>query len=266
MKRVIKDTAYGTAVYVDYLWLRLCVHPFVRGKATARPMRALDNYFPNLQCAFIHIPKAAGTTVNAELSKWSAQVAHVPQQMESREQTEVKQRLGHLSKHIKADQFRSVLGVNEWENTFSFTFVRNPWDLMVSSYFWWRQISYQGRSSVMDAALIRRMSFPAFIKSRYGEFFINEHHGSISDWFVEGDKKLVSHVARVENLQDELLYISARLSDYLGVRLSAPSGAHLHKSKRHSYQMYYDDDSKELVYKRFSGLIKEFGYRFSGGE
>lgn len=263
MRKLIKDTAYGTTVYLDYLWLRVCVHPCVRSKARQRPMRASANYFPDLRCAFIHIPKAAGTTVNYQLRRWSDQVggsASTPRN------AELTCNLGQLSKHIKATTFRSVVGPDEWNELFTFTFVRNPWELMVSSYFWWRQISYQGRSGIMDSALIRRMSFPEFINSRYGRFFINEHHGTMSDWFTDQGESIVKHVGRVENLHEELQYISAYIGGVLSVELKDPGYFQLHKTDRQSYQKYYDDESKDIVYRRFSDVIEHSGYRFSGIE
>jgi Sulfotransferase family len=80
-------------------------------------------YSPFLKYAFIHIPKCAGSSIHRALGNLHAQ----------RSLPVGKPR---YHKHAKATKVREVLGP-AWDECFKFAFIRNPWDLMVSSYHWW---------------------------------------------------------------------------------------------------------------------------------
>lgn len=62
------------------------------------------------QCIFIHIPKTAGTSVALTL-------------------------FGHGSRHVPWFRYQQANPV-KYRRYFKFAFVRNPWDRLVSSYFY----------------------------------------------------------------------------------------------------------------------------------
>ena len=131
---------------------------------------------------------------------------------------------------------------------------------MVSSFFWWQQIAHQAPGGILDSAIIRRMKFQDFIKSRYGLYFINEWHGTMSDWYTWKGQKIVNHVGKSENLEFELNYILNRLQP--GITENKIEVPKLNASTRKTYRNYYDNESIEIVYERFKDVIQEFDYRF----
>ena len=116
------------------------MYPYNRTKRIGRSSTSFDNYFAGLNCHFVHIPKTAGTSIGAFLSGLSMKAG---EEGSNNNYIELKR----LSKHAKAAEIRKVYGCDYWNKLYTFSFVRNPWELMVSSYFWWRQIAYQGTIS-----------------------------------------------------------------------------------------------------------------------
>ena len=67
--------------------------------------------FDQCGCIFIHIPKCAGVSVSKAL-------------------------FGNLAGgHSRVVDYQLVFNSNEYSNYFKFTFVRNPWDRLVSAFF-----------------------------------------------------------------------------------------------------------------------------------
>ena len=149
------------------------------------------------------------------------------------------------------------MGQVAWSRSFSFAFVRNPWDLMVSSYRWWLEKADRWDELRPAADEIRGMgSFPTFIHSPYGRQMINEQSGTLRDWICDGDGQIiVDRVGRFERLRDDW----AEISETIGVNVPLP---HLNQGTRGPYQDYYDDASRGLIEERFDWAIEHFKYRF----
>ena len=77
---------------------------------------------------------------------------------------------------------REVLGP-AWNECFKFAFIRNPWDLMVSSYHWWLTYAEIFPALHKDVAQIREMgSFSVFIRSEFDRELIRDTVPHIHEW------------------------------------------------------------------------------------
>lgn len=199
------------------------------------------------QFVFVHIPKTAGNSITQQL---------------------VQMRAGHgnalspkVSKHAKAQQIKALIGATKWEDYFTFTFVRNPWDLMVSSYHWWCQKAPNlGKNHRRRAKTVQQLgSFEAFLRSPIGSNRINERYGCIKDWIVdEQGKQMVDYIGKLETLQEDWKQICTQANcPYTPL-------AHLNKTKRAHYSSYYTAATKALIQQRFQYTIERFGYVFEG--
>jgi hypothetical protein len=199
--------------------------------------------FYDYRCVFVHIPKTAGDSITEALNGLPRRTGREPPV---------------LPKHAKASEIRAAMGPAEWDACFSFTVVRNPWDLMVSSYHWWLQTApRQKRLLDPDVRAVRRLgSFDAFVRSRYGREMINEYRGDLFDWFSEDGTVIVDAIARFETLADEWREICRRI----GIApLALP---HANPTRRRPYRDYYTDETRGLVAQRFRRSIERFGYEF----
>lgn len=200
---------------------------------------------------FIHIPKTGGTSINKALEKH----AIAAQKKYYRTQ---------FIKHAKAKDIKKILGDKVYAKYFSFAFVRNPWDLMVSSYHWWRQKAeavnrvsglYRGFGEP-DINKIKSMSFDDFITSKYGRGYINEHKGEIFDWISEDGEIIIDYVGKLETLQEDWQYICSKTG------LPFINLSHSNYTKREHYRTYYSEHTRELVAARFRRTIEQFEYEF----
>lgn len=103
--------------------------------------------------------------------------------------------------HMPAWQIRNELGPELWDDYFTFTIVRNPFDRCVSRFY--HCISYVGRDA--DQELWDRASFGQFV--RYRTEMINEN------WplYTMRDRPIVDFCVRYEHLEADLAEVSARI-------------------------------------------------------
>ena len=201
-------------------------------------------YSSSLNYVFIHIPKCAGTSVHRALAT-----------LHDQRSLPIDPRRYH--KHSKASDVRRILGP-AWNRAFKFSVVRNPWDLMVSSYHWWLIHAGNFASLARHVSRIKEMgNFRVFIRSDYGINMLNEQPGrDLLDWISEGDKVIVDFVGRYENLDSDWEQICKRL-DVAPIALTREN-----QVPRADYQSFYDETSRQLVADRFAKSIELFGYQF----
>jgi hypothetical protein len=201
-------------------------------------------YSPFLKYVFIHIPKCAGSSIHRAL-----RVLHAQRSLPVGK--------SKYHKHSKAVKVREVLGP-AWNECFKFAFIRNPWDLMVSSYHWWLTYAEIFPALHQDVARVRGMdTFDVFIRSEFGRSMLNEHRGGdLTEWISDRDKIIVDFVGRYENLNEDWSKV-CRILQVPVIQLGREN-----QVIRRDYRVFYDDKSKELVANRFARTIELFGYRF----
>jgi len=140
----------------------------------------------------------------------------------------------YINKHSHAKEYKHYLK-DEYENFFKFAFVRNPLDWQVSMYFYMK-----GVDSHPEHNIVKDMSF-----SQYIEWRCTKELNFQSDYLLDDKNNfLVDFVGKYENLNKEILFVSKET----GLKFDLP---HLNKSQHKHFLEYYDNQSKELVYKYF---------------
>lgn len=158
------------------------------------------------------------------------------------------------SEHKTALEKIEEIGMRRWENKFTFTVIRNPWDKVVSHYHYRVQTN---QTELRDNTI----SFSKWVRLTYGSKDSYYYDKPImfmpqSDWIsdLEGTV-LVKHICRFERLSEDFSVVCNKL----GKNVTLP---HVKSSKRGNYRDYYEEDTAVIVENWFRKDIENFGYKF----
>lgn len=140
-----------------------------------------------------------------------------------------------------SNMHRALETVPNWRNYFSFGFVRNPWDRLVSSYMY---------------AKSRKK-----LKKPFNEYVQQFMVGSLRTSKKHAQYNMVkncSFIGRYEHLQEDY----DTVCELIGMpRKTLP---HLWKTKHTSYKTHFTDSQISDIAEVFSGDIEKFGFTFKG--
>jgi Sulfotransferase family len=119
------------------------------------------------QFIFVHVPKAAGTSLTNHLSKFSryCDLEIGGTMLGEALQPEFKRRYG-LSKHSSAMEIRETTGDEIWQKYFTFGFVRNPYERAFSIFHFAKKMSVEQQHKAYTE-MQRYSTFAEFIKSDF---------------------------------------------------------------------------------------------------
>ncbi len=196
------------------------------------------------KATFIHIPKTGGSTISAVLSQNSFK--RLPERIKEHKNRATNP-LEWTIKHSRIDDLEM-----QYQNNFCFAFVRNPWDLMVSSFHYWTQ-NVKLRSRKDYGHNLKIKGFKAFIVSHSS--YINEcYHRNKGQLYWLNNK--VNFIGRFENLQEDFNIAC----DKIGIAHQKLPFSN--KTKHKHYTEYYDDETKNIVTEKYAKDIEYFGYEF----
>jgi len=196
------------------------------------PYRA---YMRRRRCVFIHIPKCAGTSVRQALGASGSNRDHIEAKI-----------------YLKANPSRFL-------KYYKFSFVRNPWDRLVSVYEYWRA-GGNGTTDVYYQSLINEVgSFDNFVVNYLSMENIHSHLLLKPQYLFLYDHReelMVDYVGRFEEMEKSFDVVARKL----GVD---PDLKVINKSKRSSYVDYYENDEvREKVKRLYFKDIDLLGYGF----
>lgn len=205
---------------------------------------------------FVHIAKTGGTSVRATLNRYRRRDPYfIPQFLCSRLSHWTGHRIGgKIPRHAKVIAAHEMLPREFFDSLFKFAFVRNPWDLQVSSFHHLKR---------ERPHLVGDRDFESFLRwkldpERPYQFHIDTSIELQSDYLVDlHGNVLVDFIGRYENLEEDFHTVCDRIG------IPAPRLAHKRQAKgRKSYHTYYTEETMALVQERFHPDIELFGYTF----
>lgn len=203
---------------------------------------------------FVHLPKTGGTSIT-QLLKHDCDRVWLPLRL-----------IGYLFDHsghtlpdrlfpivgypyhITAKDLRQLWGKERFDELTSFAFIRNPWDLVVSEYFYiQKKWDHPHKHTVRSLG-----SFTAYVRWKQN----TGYHRQQCNWLYADDgTMLVKHLGRFETYEQdatEILRLIGRAEDI----------PHHNATERKSYQNYYTDELIQAVAEMYATDIDRFGYTY----
>lgn len=212
---------------------------------------------PRYQFLFVHIPKTGGTSIRAALRyyKWTDPY-RIPLFLLSRLSSFTGHRLAcKLPRHAKIIAAKEMLPADYFDSLLKFAFVRNPWDLQVSSYHHLRRERPQLLEGIHD--------FEAFLKTKLDPDRDPVYHFDVTmelqaSYLMDLQGQIiVDCVGRYERLEQDFCSICERLG------IQPPKLPHKRRAAdRKDFRQYYNDRTAEWIQQHFQRDIELFGYSF----
>ena len=189
------------------------------------------------KCIFIHCQKCGGETVEGLLGAYN----------------EKARKLDWLprEKHWTYKECIDNYGEEVWNSYFTFSFVRNPWDRIIS----WILYSDRMKNNINpneqhlpdeDVRIRLKNPKPYWAKNTY-----------MSLLGIKPNKKhKLDFIGKTENMKNDLNFIRDKLKIQKDIKI-------FNKTKRRKhYTEYYDDNTMRSIGELFKDDIEYFGYKF----
>jgi len=186
------------------------------------------------KCMFVHIPKCAGTSVRRSL-------------------------FGRDGGHRPLEVFRTMVPPEMFDQSFKFTFVRNPWDRLVSAFFFLQKSDLERNQRFARRNLSAFTDFESFVRQWLTResiwsftHFLPQHH------FICIDQRLgVDFVGFYENLSEDFAIVARKIGRPTTLRDENRLGG-----RAKDYRQYYNDETRDIVAEVYAEDIALLGYSF----
>jgi len=223
------------------------------------------------RCIFVHIPRAAGTSLKSVLE--SADLRSVQPREPFRSDDD---KFHPPPPHLRAGDHIAygLVTPEQFDAYFKFTFVRNPWDRLVSEY------KYRRHPLTVD---FKTYVFEQFPQPDWSDEYC--HIIPQYDFLYDASGTLlVDFVGRLENIRQDFATVCKRIG-LLPTTLPHKNRAEAVQNGGHPlvdgarairellsltrwrntfphYADYYDSESRDFVARLYRNDIEAFGYRF----
>jgi hypothetical protein len=167
---------------------------------------------------------------------------------------------GEFQQHDHGITIRNRVSPAVWNDYFKFSIARNPWDRVVSLFFWKhrndpelrpRKRLYHRLGVPFDEMGPARKLFAQFVAA--GDWETNDR------FYIIDNELCVDFVIRYENLREGFGEVCSRIG------IPVPSLPNLKvgiRAKGHHYAEYYDEPTRSIVADRHRNDIRLLGYEF----
>jgi len=153
--------------------------------------------------------------------------------------------------HMPAARIRGYLGSDVWNEFFKFCVVRNPFDKLVSMYFF--QMSQEKKEYIKDQEFsVLRRDFLDWLRGRR---FVGDQ-----DKYLINGSVCVDYFIRYERLLDDLTEVCQRLRIERDVAKLEKFKSRSRPTHEH-FSEFYDREARQIVAESYAFELDHFGYR-----
>jgi hypothetical protein len=206
---------------------------------------------------FVHIAKTGGTSVRAALNslRWRDPLYYLTFPAHKMSAL-TGHRLGlKFPRHAHIIAAKEMLPAPYFDSLYKFAFVRNPWDLQVSSFHHIQRERPEVMNGITDFNDFMRWKFDP---ARPYQYHIDTSLSLQTDYLIDLHGVIqTNHIGRYENLRDDFGEIIRHL------KLPVAELPHRRKAgDRGEYRNYYASDVVDMVTQHFSRDIQMLGYQY----
>lgn len=152
-----------------------------------------------------------------------------------------------LVNHMPAQVAQQVLGA-AWGEYFSFTIERNPFDRVISQYYW-------------ELPLWERRGVPA---PSLTDYLTSRPIESLTNWplYADGDRVLVNQVGRYEDLDADLRAIAERIGLPEPIEVQGIKTKHGWRKDRRNHREVLSDQDRQFIEGVCGRELAAFGYHW----
>ena len=195
---------------------------------------------PRHKFLFIHLPHASGCAVSNALLHASDDGNLIS---------------ASLRPHATAEEMKGVMRPRDWDRFLKFAVVRNPWDRMVSE-FWFNG----GLGRQFDNFTRAEMAFTDWVYQEVSDR--GEYGPSLVDDTVMIDGQYAMDASiRYEYLEADLSEVAEAIGISVSVNAPTPSLERRRQFPNH-YTEYYNEDTRVLVRRHHHQFLKAVPYKF----
>jgi len=160
--------------------------------------------------------------------------------------------------HTNPRDVINLIGKKRYNKYFKFTITRNPWDRLVS-YFWWQDGGLVGKNHRQNINKLLKMKFDGYeFKEQFAKWIGNYTHFNEPYYFNEKGEPSMDHYMRFDNLDDEYKIVCEKLN--IPYESLQNLGKFPYKKKNEEYWKYYNYESGSIVAYRHRKSIEKFKY------
>lgn len=215
-----------------------------------------------LKYVFIHIAKTGGTSIKNILttnekfkvdeSGWYLGNEHNKKKHDTVCDLFCHASIGETHKYLLSKHY-------DPKEYFAFTFIRNPWDMIVSHYEYYRQKMSKWKNLLNK---IEAIKVDASLKSFENFFDVFAKKNTIkwiNNRILINDSNVLDFIGKFENIQEDFNTIAQKIlkEDYQPIEVP-----HENKTIRKPYQEYYNETQKQWVEENFQKIIELGEYKF----
>lgn len=205
---------------------------------------------------FFHTPKTGGSTVNQSLfeSGHRENYVHIDGRIENMDGNHIES--SKINQHTRPVELFGMMPDFDWHNYFKFAFVRNPYSLEVSKYFYCLKIADNNDQGNFYNYCVNVKNdcktFDDFV--RYDRY---KYDYSFKYYLCKDGELMVDYVGKLETMQKDYMVITAAC----GID-SKLVDSKINKTNHDEYQTYYNKESQNIVKNKYIEDIEFFRYEF----
>lgn len=166
------------------------------------------------------------------------------------------QKIGEHPRHVKPKYVKEMLDKidsNIWKTYFKFVNIRNPWDMTVSRYFFYKNYVWPNK----------KFDFQKFVQDLYeSQYVIGNEKATSRDMYTLNKEYICDFHIRYESLKEDIKKVCENLQiKEFNVKTLQNFNSEFRENKK-NYKEMYNEKTKKLVEKMYIKDIEKFEYGF----